>query len=258
MAELAQRASMQSVWQTARVEALEPLSARIRRVVLRPQAWHAPWAGQHLDLRLTAEDGYQAQRSYSLLSPPELEGVYELGIERLADGEVSPWFHDAAQVGDTIEILGPVGGHFVWHAAEGRPTLLIGGGSGVVPLLSMAAHRAHRAKASALTPMVLLVAARTLGDVPHWPALQRWEAQGSGFHSHLALSRDDAAPRVQDQTGRLRQADVAAALQHLGDSAAQSAQVYVCGRNAFVESVTAMLRELRVPDGAIRTERFGG
>ena len=85
MAELAQRASTLRTWQTARVEALEPLTARIRRVVLRPQVWHAPWAGQHLDLRLTADDGYQAQRSYSLLSPPELEGVYELGIERLAD-----------------------------------------------------------------------------------------------------------------------------------------------------------------------------
>jgi ferredoxin-NADP reductase len=258
MAESAQRASTLSTWQTARVEALEPLTAHIRRVVLRPQVWHAPQAGQHLDLRLTADDGYQAQRSYSLLSPPELDGVYELGIERLADGEVSPWFHDAAQVGDTIEMLGPVGGHFVWHASEGRPTLLIGGGSGVVPLLSMAAHRAAHAQVSASAPMVLLVAARTLGDVLGWGDLQRWEAQGKGFHSQLALSRDDAAPRAQDHTGRLRQADVAAALQHLGDAAAQSAQVFVCGRNAFVEDVTTMLRELMVPDGAIRTERFGG
>lgn len=258
MAELAPGASPLRTWQTARVEALEPLTARIRRVVLRPQVWHAPRAGQHLDLRLTADDGYQAQRSYSLLSPPELDGVYELGIERLADGEVSPWFHDAAQVGDTIEMLGPVGGHFVWHAGEGRPTLLIGGGSGVVPLMSMAAHRAARADVSASAPMVLLVAARTLGDVLRWTDLQRWEAQGDGFHSQLALSRGDVAPRVQDHTGRLRQADVAAALQHLGDATAQSAQVYVCGRNAFVENVTTMLRELRVPDGAIRTERFGG
>ena len=127
-------------WQNARVEALDALTPTIRRITLRPQHWHQPLAGQHLDVRLTADDGYQAQRSYSLLSPPQREGVYELGIERLADGEVSPWFHDAVQVGESIEVLGPVGGHFVWRAQEAPPTLLIGGGSGVVPLLAMAAH----------------------------------------------------------------------------------------------------------------------
>ncbi|HOY34125.1 MAG TPA: FAD-binding oxidoreductase [Aquabacterium sp.] len=255
MADAGDEASHRLSWQPARIEALEPLSPTIRRVVLRPQRWWRPLAGQHLDVRLTAEDGYQAQRSYSLLSPPERDGVYELGVERLAEGEVSPWFHDAAQVGESLEILGPVGGHFVWRVQDGRPTLLIGGGSGVVPLLAMAAHRVQSRGAA---PMVLVVAARTMADVLLWPELQRWEAHNSGFQSRLALSRESVVERAQDHAGRIREVDLAAALQHLGDSSTQSASVYVCGSNAFVESAITMLRALQVPDQAIRTERFGG
>ncbi len=242
-------------WQSARIEAIERLSPLVRRVVLRPTVWHRPLAGQNLSIRLTADDGYQAQRSYSLLSPPDMEGLYELGIERLSDGEVSPWFHDAAQVGDSIEILGPVGLHFVWRPEDEQPALLIGSGSGVVPLLAMAAHHVHSRSTS---PMVLVIAVRTMVDVMLWPELQRWEEYGKGFHSRLALSRDIAAPRNQDRIGRLNEADLAVALQRLGDRAAASAAVYVCGSNSFVESVTTMLRALRVPDGAVRTERFGG
>ena len=255
MAEAEGPRAFASAWQRARIEAIEPLGPRLRRIVLRPEAWHRPLAGQHLDVRLTAEDGYQAQRSYSLLSPPERDGVYELGIERLADGEVSPWFHDAATPGEEIEILGPVGGHFVWHAEAAQPALLIGGGSGVVPLLSMAAHHAA---SDARQPMVLVAAARTLAEVALWPELQRWEALGRGFHARLALSRDTSVPRAQDRLGRLSEADLGAALQQLGNTAAQSTTVYICGQNAFVEAVIGMLRALRVPDGAIRTERFGG
>lgn len=113
-------------WQTARIDALQALTPRVMRVVLRPDRWVRPRPGQHLDVRLTAEDGYQAQRSYSLLSPPQRTGLYELGIERLDDGEVSTWFHDKAQHGETIEVLGPVGGHFVLDESNTRPALLIG------------------------------------------------------------------------------------------------------------------------------------
>jgi len=146
-------------WQTARIDALQALTPRVMRVVLRPDRWVRPRPGQHLDVRLTAEDGYQAQRSYSLLSPPQRTGLYELGIERLDDGEVSTWFHDKAQHGETIEVLGPVGGHFVLDESNTRPALLIGGGSGVVPLLSMAAQRVGAYSQAHTT---LLVAARHL------------------------------------------------------------------------------------------------
>lgn len=242
-------------WQEARIEALTALTPRLRKVVLRPRHWRRSLAGQHLDVRLTAADGYQAQRSYSLLSPPEREGLYELAIERLPDGEVSPWFHDAADVGEQIEILGPVGGHFVWRAPDVAPALLIGGGSGVVPLLAMAAHHAESAAA---VPMVLMVAVPTLEDVPRWSDLQRWESAGRGFVARLALSREHTAPRPQDRSGRLQAADLAAALRRLGDLASESPTCYVCGSNRFVEAIVDMLRELQVPDSAVRTERFGG
>ncbi len=242
-------------WQHATIEALEDITPRIRRVVLRPERWHRPLAGQHLDIRLTADDGYQAQRSYSLLSPPEREGVYELGVELLPDGEVSPWFHLAAQVGEDIEVLGPVGGHFVWQAEQLQPVLLVGGGSGLVPLLAMAEqHALMRPEA----PMMLVAGVRTLADVPLWPELQRWEAQGQGFACRLALSRDPSVPRAQDHAGRLREDDLAAALQFLGDRSAQSAAVYVCGRHAFVQTVVDQLRSMGVADHQVRTERFGG
>lgn len=248
-------AASRLTWQSARIEVIEPLAEGIKRIVLRPRVWHAPWAGQHLDVRLTADDGYQAQRSYSLLSPPERDGIYELAIEHLPGGEVSPWFHEAATVGDEVEILGPTGGHFVWRAESAVPALLVGGGSGVVPLLSMMAHRASHRAAS---PMVLCIAARTLAHVPMWQQLQAWERDDERMQCTLALSRQSVAPRPQDRAGRLQVSDLATALQWLGGNAAQSSTAYLCGSNAFVEAVTAMLRELQVPDGAIRTERFGG
>ena len=255
MADIATEAPSRLKWQEARIEALEMLTPRIRRVVMRPKHWYRPLAGQHVDVRLTAEDGYQAQRSYSLLSPPWREDVYELAIERMPDGEVSPWFHDAALAGDTIEILGPVGGHFVWHAADAAPTLLVGGGSGIVPLLAMAAHHTHSAVAA---PMALVVGARTLADVVLWPELQRWEAMERGFESRLALSRESAVTRPQDHTGRIRESDLASALQRLRGPAPQPVQAFVCGNNGFVETIVDMLRALSVSDNAVRTERFGG
>ena len=238
-------------WKPATVDAVERLSPRIVRIRLRPQTWRKPHAGQHLDVRLTAEDGYQAQRSYSLLSPPELEGFYDLAIERLDDGEVSPYFFEVAQPGDEVEVLGPVGGHFVWPPEAPRPVLLVGGGSGVVPLLAMAQHRA--ALPSPQPPMGLVYAARGLAEIILWPELQALE-KSSGFTVRLALSRASTAPRPQDKTGRLDAAFLLEALQSLGSNPL----VYVCGSNGFVETVTPALLQHGVPPGDIRTERFGG
>lgn len=240
-------------WQPARLTALAPLTSRLLRVELEPTRWHAALAGQHVDVRLTADDGYQAQRSYSLLSPPEREGRYELAIERLDDGEVSPWFHDVAQVGDTLELRGPLGGHFVWQRENAPPTLLVGGGSGLVPLLAMVRHRAA---GPASAPMVLVAAARTAAEVPLRDELLAREGEGTGFTFLQALSRDTAVARAQDRAGRLDASFLAAALQPLGDPAA--VRCFVCGRHAFVEVVTGQLQALGVPAAQIRTERFGG
>src|SRR5688572_32042159 len=118
------------------IERIVLKTATVKSVFLRPQHW-LPFTAGHLDIRLTAPDGYQAQRSYSVASAPELEGLYELVVERLDDGEVSPFFHDVAEVGDAVEIRGPFGGHFVWGPEDGGPLLLVGGGSGVAPRMSI-------------------------------------------------------------------------------------------------------------------------
>lgn len=241
-------------WQNARIETLETLSPRVRRVVLRPQHWLAVKPGQHLDVRLTAPDGYQAQRSYSLLRADNATMLYELGIEQLDSGEVSPWFHNEAQIGDDVDVLGPVGGHFVLDTENPYATLLIGSGSGVVPLLAMAAHLVH---ANTASPSAFLVAARSLADVLQRSELEQWETSSPHFKYLLALSRDHQPPRARDHIGRLHEADIAWALEHLGNNAAQSVQVFVCGRNPFVENVLSLLANFHIPATAIRTERFG-
>src|SRR5918998_4836606 len=134
--------SLHVPWQEAVIERIEAQTGRVKSFFLRPQKWRLFRAGQHLDIRLTAPDGYQVQRSYSVASAPGLQGLYELVVERLEDGEVSPFFHDVAEAGDAIEIRGPFGGHFVWRPEDGGPLLLIGGGSGVAPPLSILRHRA--------------------------------------------------------------------------------------------------------------------
>jgi ferredoxin-NADP reductase len=150
--------SHQVPWHEAVIVKIESQTAGVKSFLLRPQNWRSFRAGQHLDLRLTAPDGYQVQRSYSVVSAPELEGLYELVVERLDDGEVSPFLHDVAEVGDAIEIRGPIGGHFAWGRDDGGPLLLVGGGSGVAPLLSILRHRAAVASG---VPAILLYAART-------------------------------------------------------------------------------------------------
>lgn len=239
-------------WTRARIEAVAPLSARIRSVVLRPRTWRAPMAGQHVVVRLTAPDGYSAQRSYSVMSAPGTPDVYELGIERLDDGEVSPWFHEAAQPGDEIEIRGPVGGHFVWDADDARPVLLIGGGSGVVPLIAIGRHRMA---ADARTPMRLLYAARAIDDVILLPELLSHEARGDGFDVRLALSQSSVVPKTVDHAGRIDTAVLRDALASLGGAAPT---IYLCGSHRFVEGITGMLAPMDLSDADVRTERFGG
>src|SRR6187455_3273259 len=156
-------------WQLAEVSAFVDETTDVRSIVLEAPAWAGHRAGQHVDIRLTAEDGYQAQRSYSIASAPEDEELV-LTVERLDDGEVSPYLVDVLRPGDQLELRGPVGGYFVWEESFGGPLLLVGGGSGVVPLRAMLRH--HRAVGSTV-PARLLYSARSLEDVIYRDELTR-------------------------------------------------------------------------------------
>ncbi len=233
------------------IERIERQTARVKSFFLRPQNWRPFRAGQHLDVRLTAPDGYTAQRSYSVASAPELEGLYELVVERLEDGEVSPFFHDVARVDDAIEIRGPFGGHFVWGPEDGGPLLLVGGGSGVAPLMSILRHRAA---VSGAVRVILLYAAPTWDDLIFREELLAREVAEVDFTLLLSLSRDTAR-RPQDAGRRIDAPLLTVALARLG---AAPRLTFVCGSDAFVEAITGHLLDLDLSPETIRTERFGG
>jgi ferredoxin-NADP reductase len=238
------------LWQEAELLEIAPLSARLRSFKLRPSAPFAFRAGQHVDVRLTAEDGYQAQRSYSIASAPEAGPELELGIELLPDGEVSSFFHEVAAPGDRIELRGPIGGHFVWSAADGGPLLLIGGGSGMVPLMSMLRHRAH---ASAPPPAVLLLSAASWSELPYRDELLALQARADGLACVFTLTRE-APTRPGDFGRRVDRALLEAVLARLPSA---PRHVFVCGSNGFVESASNGLLDAGVPRERIRTERYG-
>jgi len=225
-------------WQVARVVELVAENARTTSLVLRPPGWPGHLAGQHLDVRLTAEDGYQSQRSYSIASAPEDEHLV-LTVERLDDGEVSPYLTETVQPGDELELRGPVGGYFVWEQSLGGPLLLVGGGSGVVPLRAML--RYHRAVGSDL-PVRLLYSARTQADLIYQREL-------SGFDTTITLTREHWAGR----TGRVDRE----LLEEVAWPATDHPLVYVCGPTGFVEAVATALVALGHDPSRVRTERFG-
>jgi ferredoxin-NADP reductase len=237
-------------WQNAQVVQIERRTRSIVSFFLRPQQPFAFTAGQHVDVRLTAPDGYQAQRSYSIASPPERGERIELAIERLDEGEVSPFFHDVVELGDDIELRGPIGGHFNWSAGDG-PALLVGGGSGVVPLACMVRHR-FAARSSA--PMALVYSARAAEDLIFRDELQRFAERNDGFAFLPTLTREPD-PLVPLRRGRIDAGLLEQALSMLPPGAQT---VYVCGSNPFVEHASTLLLELGVVRSAIRTERYGG
>ncbi len=225
-------------WQVARVVELVAENARTTSLVLEPADWPGHRAGQHVDVRLTAEDGYQTQRSYSIASAPEDEYLV-LTVERLDDGEVSPYLTETVQPGDELELRGPVGGYFVWEESLGGPLLLVGGGSGVVPLRAML--RYHRAVGSDL-PVRLLYSARTQADLIY-------ERELPAFDTTITLTRERWAGR----TGRVDRE----LLEELAWPATDHPIVYVCGPTGFVEAVAAALVALGHDASRVRTERFG-
>jgi ferredoxin-NADP reductase len=238
-------------WQQARITQILVRTAGIRSYLLALPQPLSHYAGQHVDVRLTAPDGYQARRSYSIASAPESSGAIEIVVERLDNGEVSPFFHDVAVVGDVIELRGPIGGHFIWSTAEGGPLIMVGSGSGVVPLMSMIRHRAAQAST---VPALLLFSAKTWDDVIFRDELLALDAANDGFELVLALTRDEVR-RARDYSRRV---DTAMMRDVLARTAPHPRYVLVCGSNPFVESASQGLIDAGVGAGLIRTERYGG
>ena len=220
---------------------------RVRTLVLSIPDWSGHLAGQHVDVRLTAGDGYQAQRSYSISSAPE-DAQLKLSVERLEDGEVSPYLADELRAGDQLELRGPIGGYFVWEASMTDPLLLVGGGSGVCPLMAMLRHRAAR---SSTVPAKLLYSARDLGDVIYRSELERLGA-GEGLEVVLTLTRS----QPPGWTGYGRRVDNEM-LAEVAWPPERRPLVYICGPTPFVEAVAGSLVALGHDPMRIRTERFG-
>jgi ferredoxin-NADP reductase len=235
-------------WTLGRVAELADLTPRVRSIRLEVPGWPEHRPGQHVDVRLTAEDGYQAQRSYSIASAPG-ERLLELAVELLPDGEVSPYLARELRVGDQLELRGPVGGWFVWEPPTGGPLLLVGGGSGVVPLVAIARHRAA---ADGEVPARLLYSARTRADVLFAGELERLAARGDGLEVLGTLTREQS-PGWSGRAGRVD----AALLAEVGWPPSRRPLAFVCGPTGFVELVAGALAAQGWDPGRIRTERFG-
>jgi ferredoxin-NADP reductase len=229
------------------VEVLEAYdeTPRVRTLVLDAPEWPGHRAGQHLDVRLTAEDGYQAERSYSIASAPG--GPVEITVELLDDGEVSPYLAGEAGPGDQFEVRGPIGGWFVWSPEDGGPVLLVAGGSGVAPLMAMARHRAA---VGSDAPMRLLYSSRSWEDVIYRDELETLAADGLEVVHTLTRSQPEG------WSGYARRVDLDV-LREVAWPASDGAGAFVCGPTAFVESVASGLVELGYDAGRVKTERFG-
>ena len=223
-------------WQLATVASVKQETPSVKSFRLELPMWMPHMPGQHYDVRLTAPDGYQAQRSYSVASSPLDVGGVELTIDRLDDGEVSPYFHDVVEEGDQVEVRGPFASYFVWRGES--PVLLVGGGSGVVPLMSMLRHRRRTAPE---LPMRLVYSVRSAEDVIY--------ADELGDDAILTFTREPPEG-WSGHTGRIDS-------QLLAGAASSDCTAFVCGTNGFVESAVSLLLEGGVDAARIRTERFG-
>jgi ferredoxin-NADP reductase len=238
-------------WQDAVITRIVDRTPRIKSFFLLLSHPFALRAGQHVDIRLTASDGYRAERSYSVASAPEDSGELELAIEKVDQGEVSSFFHDIAMVGDTIELRGPIGGYFVWHVTDGGPLFLVGGGSGTVPLVSMLRHR--RANKSTV-PTLLLVSARTWADVPFRDELLQYAMDDPSFGLVFAITREPAR-RPGDYMRRIDGTVVGELIARLPEAPKAA---FVCGTNAFVNAAADGAVAAGIPAALIHTERYGG
>jgi ferredoxin-NADP reductase len=233
-------------WQVAEVVDVVTETPRVKTIAFDVPGWPGHRAGQHVDVRLTAEDGYQAQRSYSIGSAPDGTQI-ELTVERLDDGEVSPYLTDELRPGDQIELRGPIGGYFVWEPSQDGPLLLVAGGSGVVPLMAMIRARAA---AASETNTRLLFSSRAWDDVIYRDELE--QLNGGGLRVVHTLTRSQPPA----WTGYTRRVD-SEMLADVGPGPAERPRVYVCGSTPFVEAVAEALVHLGHDPQGIKTERFG-
>jgi ferredoxin-NADP reductase len=236
-------------WRIARVVESRRETPRVATIVFDVPGWEGHRAGQHLDVRLTAEDGYQAQRSYSIASPPEDGARVALTVERLDDGEVSPYLTDELRIGDALELRGPIGGWFTWEAEEGGPLLLVAGGSGIVPLMAMLRHRA---RAGDETPARLLYSSRSLEDIIYREELQRLADESETLQVRHTLTRSQ--PTGWGGYARRIDADM---LAEVSWGPEERPRAFACGPTPLVESVTSALVELGHDPAVIKAERFG-
>jgi ferredoxin-NADP reductase len=235
-------------WRLGRVVDTIEETPRTKTLALAVPGWPGHRAGQHVDVRLTAEDGYQAQRSYSIASPPE-EGRVLLTIERLADGEVSPYLTDELRPGDQLELRGPIGGYFTWTTAQGGPLVLVAGGSGIVPLMAMIRHRA---RAGSDVPVTLLYSSRAAGDIIYRAELDRLAATDPAMRVVYTLTREQPPA----WPGYRRRIDIELLAESVGPPTA-GAMAFVCGPTRLVENVATDLVALGYAAARVKTERFG-
>jgi len=236
------------LWQLGEVTELVQETSRVGTLCLQVPEWPGHLAGQHVDVRLTAEDGYQAQRSYSIASPPD-DSRLAITVERLEDGEVSPYLVGELKVGDKLELRGPIGGYFVWKAGDTRPLLLMAGGSGIVPLMAMIRHRELVRDMPATR---LLYSSRTFEDIIYRAELDRLAASTDGLTVAHTLTRAQPA----GWKGYARRID-REMVHDMAWPKEQSPLVFVCGPTSFVETASGLLVDSGYDPSWIKTERFG-
>jgi len=236
-------------WQLATVSAIRDETPRVKTFTLNLPEWPGHRPGQHVDIRLTAADGYQAERSYSIASAPGQQPVIDVTVERVEDGEVSQFLHDTVVVGDKFEVRGPIGGYFVWDGAAADPLLLVGGGSGVVPLMAIVRQRAQ---IGAGVPCTLLYSSRTPEDIIYADELARLNDRSDGLRVVHALTR----VQPPGWTGYSRRIDMSM-LGEVIETTGRMAQAFVCGPTPLVETVAQSLVNIGLAPSQIRTERFG-
>lgn len=235
-------------WRTARVSAVARETWRARSLTLAVQGWPGHLPGQHVDLRVTAEDGYQSARSFSIASSPG-PGQLTVTVDRIDDGEVSPYLVDEVRVGDQLEVRGPIGGYFVWNADRDQSLLLVGGGSGIAPLMSILRRRAERGSRA---PTRLLYSSRSPDDVIYGAELEALD----GADERLEVVYTFTRARPAGWTGYARRIDHEM-LREIAWAPEGQPRAYVCGPTAFVEAVASGLIDLGYPAAEVRTERFG-